>query len=49
MPSALWPGTVLLCVGALRLKDAMESFMIVDDRPMLAVSWEDREAMVLKD
>lgn len=33
-----WPGAVLLCAGALRLEDAVESFMVVDDGWMLAVS-----------
>lgn len=46
---ASWPGTMMLCAGALRLEDAVESFMVVDDGQMLAVSQEEREAVLMKD
>lgn len=31
---ASWPGAMMLCAGALRLEDAVESFMAVDDGRM---------------
>lgn len=46
---ASWPGAMMLCAGALRLEDAVESFMVVDDGQMLAVSQEEREAVLMKD
>lgn len=40
---------MMLCAGALRLEDAVESFMAVDDGRMWAVSQEEREAVLMKD